>query len=104
MNCTPDEQVTRAVRLATGVRQAYTDPMGRRVYRRPKPRYSVHFLREWRERKKMDRQRLAEKTGMAVQTVGRIENRQIQLTQEKIDTFAKALKIPRGALFEKPPK
>jgi transcriptional regulator with XRE-family HTH domain len=70
---------------------------------RPKPRYSVHYLRQWRERQRIDRKDLAEATGLAVQTVGRIENRLIQLTQETIDAFAKALKIPRGAIFDRPP-
>lgn len=76
--------------------------MARRGYRRPKPRYSVHFLREWRERQGLERKELAAETGLAPQTIGRIENRQIQLTQETIDEFARVLRIPRGALFEKP--
>lgn len=78
--------------------------MAAKIYRgrRPKARYSVHFLRDWRTKARMDRRKLAELTGLAPQTIGRIENRQIQLTQETIDLFAKVLKIPRGALFEKP--
>ena len=73
-------------------------------YRRLKPRYSVHFLKAWRERQEVTRRQLAEETGLAVQTINRIENRQIQLTQQTIDAFAAALKIPRGAIFERPPK
>jgi transcriptional regulator with XRE-family HTH domain len=76
-------------------------PLQRRP--RPKPRYSIHYLRQWRERQRMDRKDLAEATGLAVQTVGRIENRLIQLTQETIDAFAKVLRISRGALFRPPP-
>jgi transcriptional regulator with XRE-family HTH domain len=79
--------------------------MIRKPHRRvkTKPRYSIHYLRQWRERARMDRRSLAEATGLAPQTIGRIENRLIQLTQETIDAFARALRISRGALFRPPP-
>ena len=98
--------------LANAVRPMYAGPMGtayngnnamgQRVYRRPKPRYSVHFLKERREQAGLNQRELAELAGTTSQTVSRIETRQIQLTQETIDAFARALKIPRGALFDRP--
>jgi transcriptional regulator with XRE-family HTH domain len=77
----------------------------RKIHRRPrtKPRYSIHFLKAWRQRQNMSRKELAKATGLAPQTVGRIENRLIQLTQETIDAFARALQISRGAFFRPPP-
>jgi transcriptional regulator with XRE-family HTH domain len=77
----------------------------RKIHRqlRTKPRYSIHFLKAWRRRQNMSRKELAKATGLAPQTVGRIENRLIQLTQETIDAFAKTLRISRGAIFDRPP-
>jgi transcriptional regulator with XRE-family HTH domain len=77
----------------------------RKIHRRPKgkPRYSVHFLKAWRERQNMSRKELAAATGLAPQTIGRIENRLIQLTQVSIDAFARALNVSRGAFFRPPP-
>lgn len=94
--------LSQVVELVFDVRRSYT-AMVKKIRRRPMPVYSVHFLRQWRERQNITRRQLAEETGLAVQTIGRIENRQIQLTQETIDAFAMALKIPRGAIFERPP-
>ena len=51
----------------------------------------------------MTRLQLAQATGMAPQTIGRIENRLIQLTQTSIDAFARALRVSRGAFFRPPP-
>jgi transcriptional regulator with XRE-family HTH domain len=76
----------------------------KKIKRRPlKPRYSVHFLRQWREKQGMTRQELAAATDLRVQTIGRIENRLIQLTQTSIDAFARALRVSRGAFFRPPP-
>jgi transcriptional regulator with XRE-family HTH domain len=52
----------------------------------------------------MDRKELADKLGIAVQTLGRIENRQIALTQPFIDEVARVLRVPRGAIFDGLPK
>jgi transcriptional regulator with XRE-family HTH domain len=71
---------------------------------RPKPLFSVHKLAELREARGMDRKRLADELGIAVQTLGRIENRQIALTQPFIDDVARILRVPRGAIFDGLPK
>jgi transcriptional regulator with XRE-family HTH domain len=67
------------------------------------PRYSRHFVRQWRIKRDMTLEELAERIGRKHSTVQRIETRQIALTQPVLDDMAVALKTSRGKLLDEPP-
>src|SRR5580704_529335 len=73
--------------------------------RSPPPRFSPHQLKLWREHRGLTQEQLAELAGTTHATIGRYENRRIQLTQTALDNLSRALRTSRGSLLdETPPK
>lgn len=69
----------------------------------PKPKYSRHFLKEWRKKRGLTQERLAELINMTHASVQRYETRQQPLSQEVLDQLALALRTSRGAILDDPP-
>lgn len=68
-----------------------------------KPRFSRHFLKEWRLKKGLTQEELGALIGRSHATVQRIETRQTALTQPVLDELALALKTSRGKILDEPP-
>jgi len=71
--------------------------------RRQKPKYSRHYLKEWRKKRHMTQEELAERIGMTHPSIQRMEARTQPLSQEVLDGLALALNTSRGAILDQPP-
>lgn len=61
-----------------------------------------HFLREWRQERRLTQQQLADRTGTTHGTISRIENGVIELSDYTVVRFARALAIHNGDLYRSP--
>lgn len=71
--------------------------------KRKPPKFSHHFLKEWREKRGFTQERLGERIDRSHATVQRIESRQVALTQPVLDQLARVLKTTRGKILDEPP-
>lgn len=68
-----------------------------------KPKFSHHFLKEWRDKRNLSQEALGERIGRSHATVQRIETQQVALTQPVLDQLARALRTTRGKILDEPP-
>lgn len=67
------------------------------------PKFSHHFLKEWRKKRGFTQEVLAEQVDRSHATIQRIENRTLALTQPVLDQLARALRTSRGKILDEPP-
>jgi transcriptional regulator with XRE-family HTH domain len=66
-------------------------------------RYSLDHLREWRERRKLSQDRLAEIAGVGKSTIVRLELQKTQANGVTVERLSEGLGISRDELFTGPP-
>lgn len=71
--------------------------------RKTKPKFSRHFLRDWRKARDLTQEELADRIGMTHPSVQRIETNQQALTQPVLDKLAIALGTTRGNILDRKP-
>lgn len=76
--------------------------VSRKPYRKRTARSADHFLREWRIYKKLSQEDLAEKVGLSVPQISKIENGRQGLRQKRLQQFAVALNIDTADIFRAP--
>lgn len=84
---------------------AYVHPMymARRGIQPKRPKFSRHFLKEWRDKRGLTQERLGELVDRSHASIQRMEARQQAITQPVLDDLAVALKTTRGAILDRPP-
>lgn len=97
--------VKHLVRLApwTAVRgRATTVPMPR-IKRGPNRQLRRHFIKEWRDYRRLTQEQAAERIGVDRTTLGRIESRQIAYTQPILEALADAYRCEPWDLLNRDP-
>ena len=68
-----------------------------------KPRKANHFVREWRKKRGITQEELAEQIGQTSGAISQLENGIINYTQPTLEAIASALKCRPGDLLSSPP-
>lgn len=76
--------------------------MARKPYKKLREKHPGHYLRDWREAKGLSQERVAERVGMSVPQVSKIENGKQGYRQETLEQFAKALGCGPADLLRPP--
>lgn len=84
--------------------QAQNFNMSGRAYKKRNPeRNPGHFIREWREFRNLSQERVAERVGLSVPQVSRIETGNQGYRRETLEKFAQALGCDPADLLRPPP-
>ena len=85
------------------MRNPYPRVQMRRPYRKEKPRQSGHYIGEWRIFRNLTQERLADRVGLSVPQVSKIENGSQGYRQDTLQAFAEALGCEPADLLRPPP-
>lgn len=72
--------------------------------KRDAPAKAGHFIREWRNDRKLTQEKLAEKIGSTSGAISQLENGIINYTQPTLEAIAKALGCQPGDLLNRRPE
>lgn len=76
--------------------------MPRKPYKKDRRKHPGHYIREWRESLELSQERVAERVGMSVPQVSKIENGKQGYRQETLELFANALGCEPADLLRPP--
>lgn len=81
---------------------AYHFPMPRKSNKKPEKRHPGHYIREWRESLELSQEAVAERVGLSIPQVSKIENGRQGYRQNTLELFAKAFKRAPADLLRPP--
>lgn len=76
--------------------------MPRKPYRKERKKHPGHYIREWRETLDLSQERVAERVGLSVPQVSKIENGKQGYRQDTLELFANALGCSPADLLRPP--
>lgn len=76
--------------------------MARKPYKKARDKHPGHWIREWREAKDLSQERLAERVGLSVPQVSKIENGKQGYRQDTLEQFAAAMGLEPADLLRPP--